>query len=126
MAHYAFIDENNLVTEVIVGKDENEDTPDGYDSWEDYYLTKRPDADACKRTSYNTSGNQHLADGTAFRGNYAGIGYSYDATDDVFIAPQPYDSWTLNSNYLWEPPVAYPDDGEIYVWNESTQTWDLA
>jgi len=125
MAHYTFLDENNKVIEVIVGKDEDDlDTlPEGFTDWEQWYGDFRNLT--CKRTSYNTVGNQHLADGTAFRGNFAGIGYSYDATDDVFIAPQPYDSWTLNSNYLWEAPVAYPDDGENYIWNESTQSWDL-
>ena len=89
-----------------------------------------------KRTSYNTFGNVHYGsdgeadDGTAFRKNYAGIGYSYDGTG--FYAPKPYNSWKLNSStYLWEAPVAYPDDGNDYVWNESayqannTKGWEL-
>ena len=80
----------------------------------------------CKRTSYNTIQNQHLADGTAFRGNYAGIDYIYDETNDVFYQEQPYDSWILNqSTWTWEAPVAYPDDDNFYSWNESTQSWDL-
>lgn len=128
MAHYAFLDENNKVIEVIVGKDEDdiETLPDGFSDWEQYYLTKRPNASDCKRTSYNTLNNAHKLDGTAFRGNYAGIGYSYDETNDVFIAPQPFDSWTLNtSTWSWEAPTSYPDDGEFYTWNESTESWDL-
>jgi hypothetical protein len=65
--------------------------------------------------------------GVALRGNYAGIGYIYDATNDVFYAPQPYGSWTLNqTTWLWEPPVAYPADGELYLWDEPTKNWMLA
>jgi len=128
MAHYAFLDENNIVTEVIVGKDEDDtDTlPDGFTDWEQYYLTKRDLASDCKRTSYNTTQNQHRTGETPFRGNYAGIGSVYDAYNDVFYSPQPYDSWILNtSKWIWEAPIAYPDDGEFYLWNESTQSWDL-
>jgi hypothetical protein len=59
------------------------------------------------------------------RKNFAGIGFSYDATRDAFIPPQPYESWTLNEETcLWECPVSYPDDGNMYQWNEETQTWD--
>ena len=121
MAHYAFINQNNIVTEVIVGIDESntDDLPEGYTSWEDWYLTQRPASTACKRTSYNTIANAHSGDGTAFRGNYAGIGYTYDTENDVFIAPQPYDSWTLNtSTWVWEGPIPYPDDGNDYLWDE--------
>jgi len=124
MAHYAFI-KDNLVTEVITGKDETETAPESFADWEEYYLTKRPDQVACKRTSYNTSANQHVNDGTPFRGNYAGVGYTYDEVNDVFIAPTPYASWTLNSNWVWEAPVEYPDDGNGYSWNEETTSWDL-
>ena len=128
MAHYSFIDSDNLVVEVIVGKDENdtETLPEEYDSWEEYYETKR-DGLTCKRTSYNTAGNQHLDGGEAFRGNYAGIGYSYDEENDVFIPPQPYPSWTLNeSTWSWKCPVDFPEDTEEeYQWNEEDQTWDL-
>jgi len=82
------------------------------------------------QTSYNTRGNVHYgADGkpdggVALRGNYAGIGYTYDAVKDVFVAPQPFPSWTLNANHLWEAPVAMPTDGKPYVWNEATKAWD--
>ena len=84
------------------------------------------------QTSYNTRGGVHYDqdgnpdDGTALRKNYAGIGFTYDADKDAFIPPQPYASWTLNDDTcLWESPVAYPDDGQMYVWNEDTTSWDL-
>lgn len=124
MAHYAFI-KDNLVTEVIVGKDETETAPEGFSDWEAYYLTKRPDQDSCKRTSYNTISNTHRENGTAFRGNYAGIGYTYDEVNDVFYPPSPYNSWSLDSNWVWQPPVAYPDDGQGYTWDEDTVSWVL-
>lgn len=119
MAHYAFLNMQNIVTEVIVGKDET----DGNTNWEIHYGNIREQV--CKRTSYNTRGGVHVNDGTPFRKNYAGIGYTYDETRDAFIPPQPYDSWTLNeTSCLWEAPVAYPTDGETYEWNEETQAWD--
>ena len=132
MAHYAFI-KDNLVTEVIPGKDETETAPDGFANWEEYYLTKRPDQDACKRTSYNTNANEHLDGGTAFRGNYAGIGYTYDSSNDVFISPQTYPGWVLNeTSWTWEAPTPMPELTEEqiaanlhYAWNEETQSWDL-
>jgi hypothetical protein len=76
------------------------------------------------QTSYNTYGNQH-PEGRPLRGNYAGIGYNYDATNDVFYAPQPYPSWVLNNTtWLWEAPVAMPTDGKLYKWNESITNWE--
>jgi len=109
MAHYAFLDANNIVAEVIVGKDEADITHD----WEHYYGNVR--GQVCKRTSYN--GN--------IRKNYAGIGYSYDAGRDAFIAPQPYPSWVLNEQTCrWESPVPMPTDDKQYSWNETTQSWD--
>lgn len=123
MAHYAFIDENNIVTEVIVGRDEDE-VVDGITDWEAYYAEFR--GQTCKRTSYNTQGGVHTGDGTPYRKNYAGIGYTWDEARDAFIPPKPYDSWVLNEDScLWEAPVAYPDDGETYEWNEETTSWDL-
>lgn len=118
MAHYAFLDENNIVTSVIVGNDEGGDT-----NWEEYYTTFT--GQTCKRTSYNTSANQHVGEGTAFRGNYAGVGYTYDTDNDVFYEPQPYASWTISeeTNWLWTSPVPYPDDGKEYNWNEETTSW---
>jgi len=117
MAHYAFLDENNIVTEVIVGKDEGEDGID----WEVWYGDFR--GQVCKRTSYNTKGNTHSLGGTPFRGNYAGIGYTYNADIDAFVAPKPYASWTLDANAQWQPPVAMPTDGKMYSWDEATQAW---
>jgi len=120
MAHYAFLNMQNKVTEVIVGKDET----DGPTNWEMHYGNLREQV--CKRTSYNTRGGVHLDGGVAFRKNYAGIGYTYDETRDAFIPSQPFDSWVLNeTSCLWEAPIAYPDDGQQYTWNEETTNWDL-
>ena len=103
MAHYAFINNDNIVTEVIVGRDEN-DLPDGITSWEDYYGNLRNQI--CLRTSYNTHGNQHTTGGTPFRGNYAGIGYTYDADRDAFIPPEPPDAIGFDEDTLtWIVPV---------------------
>jgi hypothetical protein len=78
------------------------------------------------QTSYNTRGGVHTLGGTPLRGNFAGVGFTYDSTNDVFYEPQPYPSWTLNeTTWLWEPPVAMPTDGKDYTWNESTTSWDL-
>ncbi len=119
MAHYAFLNMQNIVTEVIVGKDETE----GPTNWEIHYGNLREQV--CKRTSYNTSGGEHRNEGIPFRKNYAGIGYTYDYARDAFIAPQPYASWILNSNTCqWDPPVEYPGDGKRYIWNEGTTSWD--
>lgn len=123
MAHYAFLDENNQVVEVIVGRDENE-TVNGISDWEQYYQTER--GLVCKRTSFNTHLNQHLAGGTPYRGNYAGYGMIYDPANDVFYWPQPYPSWSLSSaSWSWQPPVAYPEDGKLYEWDEPNQRWNL-
>lgn len=124
MAHYAFLDQNNIVTEVIVGKNENEDGVD----WEQHYGAFR--GQICKRTSYNTHGGVHFNDGTPFRKNYAGIGYSYNTTLDAFIPPKPYASWLLNEETcLWDSPIPRPDDDLNYYWDEdlyqsdNTQGW---
>lgn len=118
MAHYAFLDENNTVTEVIVGKDEREDGVD----WEIFYGNFR--GQICKRTSYNTYANRHATGGTPFRKNYAGIGFTYDAVRDAFIPPKPYNSWLLDEETCcWIPPVAVPDDGKNYAWDEAAETW---
>ena len=109
MAHYAFLDDNSIVTEIIVGIDETE-LIEGLDP-ETWYANFR--GQTCKRTSYN--GN--------IRYNYAGVGYTYDPIDDAFIAPKPYPSWVLNSKKQWEPPIAYPTDGKLYGWNEETGEW---
>jgi hypothetical protein len=118
MAHYAFLDENNIVTEVIVGKDEGDEGID----WEQHYAVFR--GQPCKRTSYNTYGGVHVSDGIPFRKNYAGIGFTYDKDLDAFIPPQPFPSWVLNeTTYLWEPPVPMPDDGQLYQWDEEQGQW---
>jgi hypothetical protein len=118
MAHYAFLNENNIVTEVIVGKDEGENGID----WEQHYGEFR--GQTCKRTSYNTSGGVHTQGGTPLRKNYAGIGYTYDSTRDAFISPKPYNSWVLNeTSCLWGAPTPMPNDGKIYSWDEETTSW---
>ena len=120
MAHYTFLDNNNIVTEVIVGKDEGEEGTD----WEVHYGNFR--GQTCKRTSYNTSGGIHSSGGAPFRKNYAGIGYTYDEQRDAFIPQKPYASFILNEDTcLWEPPVPYPTDGEQYTWNEEDLQWSL-
>jgi hypothetical protein len=110
MAHYAFLDQNNIVTEVIVGIDETE-LIEGL-SPEAWYGNFRDQT--CIRTSYNGS----------IRKNYAGIGYKYNQDLDAFIPPKPFNSWILNEeSCLWEPPVEYPNDDNMYMWNEETVSW---
>ena len=118
MAHYAFLDENSIVTEVIVGKNEGEDVID----WEAHYSAFR--GQVCKRTSYNTYGGVHTNGGAPLRKNYAGIGYSYDPERDAFIPPKPYTSWLLDEDTcLWGAPTPYPTDNKAYAWSEDTQQW---
>lgn len=118
MAHYAFLNQNSIVTEVIVGKDE---TDTSYD-WEQFYGEIRNQV--CKRTSYNTKGGVNFNGGTPLRKNYAGIGYTYDIQRDAFIPPKPFESWILNEDScLWNAPVSYPDDGNRYQWDETTLLW---
>ena len=109
MAHYAFLDENNIVTEVITGRNEDE-VVDGISDWEEAYGNFR--GQRCVRTSYH--GN--------IRKQYAGIGYSYDEVADVFVQPQPFPSWTLDTSFDWQPPVPYPSTGN-YWWDEEGQEW---
>lgn len=110
MAHYAFLNGNNIVTEVIVGIDENQ-LIDGL-SPEEWYGNFRNQK--CVRTSYNNN----------IRVRYAGIGYRYDEARDAFIAPQPYISWTFNETTLdWQPPIPYPNDGKVYRWDEASLQW---
>ena len=111
MAHYAFLDDNNIVTEVIVGIDETE-LIEGKDT-ESWYAEFR--GQVCKRTSYSGS----------YRKNYAGIGFKFDEDLDAFIPPKPFESWVLNENTArWESPVPYPTDGLIYLWNEESLDWE--
>jgi len=123
MAHFAKLDENNLVLEVIVVADSDAPTEaKGQTFLQNLYKNTI----TYKQTSYNTIAGEHKLGGTAFRKNYAGVGYTYDASKDAFIPPKPFNSWTLNEDTCqWEAPVAYPDDGKSYVWKEDTQTWIL-
>jgi hypothetical protein len=131
MAHYAFLDENNQVVEVITGFDEDNtsELPEGFSSWEEWYGDFR--GMTCKRTSYNTIDGEHKLGGTPFRGTYAGIGGFYDEAADKFYRKQPYPSWTLDSNLEWQPPIAEPADADTvqWMWNEdmyqadNTQGW---
>lgn len=109
MAHYAFLDDNNIVTLVIVGRNEDE-VVDGISDWEAYY--GQVQGQRCVRTSYNNN----------IRKQYAGVGYTFDDEADVFIQPQPYPSWTLDSNHDWQPPVPCPSSGD-YWWDEEGQEW---
>jgi hypothetical protein len=118
MAHYAFIDSNNIVTQVIVGRNELDQGVD----WEQWY--GYTSGQICKRTSYNTHGGKHFFGKTPFRKNYAGIGFTYDSARDAFIPPQPFPSWVLNEETcLWDAPVAIPTDGQRYYWDEATTNW---
>jgi hypothetical protein len=112
MAHYAFLDENNIVTEVITGRNEN-DLVDGVASWEEYYGNIR--GQKCVRTSYN--GN--------IRKQFAGIGFTYNEEADVFVSQSPWESWTLDENFDWQPPIAMPDipPGGRVLWDEVMQEW---
>ena len=111
MAHYAFLDENNIVTEVIVGRNEDE-VVDGISDWETYYGELR--GQKCVRTSYNNN----------IRKQYAGIGYYYNEFADVFISPQPFPSWSLDENHDWQPPVARPEAEGMYSWDEESMQWE--
>ena len=114
MAHMAKLDENNIVVAVLVARDEDEDR--------EAALSART-GDTYKRTSYNTRGGQH-PEGRPLRKNYAGIGYTYDAQRDAFIAPQPFASWLLDEQTCsWNPPTPMPTDGKLYRWDEETTSW---
>jgi len=126
MSHFAKIDDNNIVTFVTVGRQED----DGAEA----ELTART-GDTYKQTSYNTRGGVHYDPETgepsadqskALRFNYAGIGYTYDEDRDAFIPPKPFESWVLDeATCLWVAPVPMPEGGEDYTWNEENQSWDL-
>lgn len=121
MAHYAFINGENIVVEVIPGRDEDE-IVDGISDWQEYYSSKRVGL-VCLRTSYNTWANEHASGGVPFRGNFAGKGFTYDETLDAFIPPQPYPSWTLDkSTFQWVAPSEQPSGG-IFEWDETNQEW---
>jgi hypothetical protein len=127
MAHYAFLNQNNVVVQLIVGKDEGECGID----WEAFYANEI--GLPCKRTSYNTRyGVHYKADGNtpsedqskAFRKNHGGIGFTYDAQRDAFIPPQPFPSWVFDeTTCAFGAPVPYPIDGKVYRWDEPQQMW---
>ena len=111
MSHYAKVLDGKVI-QVIVAEAEFFDT----------FVDSSPGE--WIQTSYNTQGNQHLLGGTPLRGNYAGIGFTYDRQNDVFYPPKPFPSWVLNeSTWLWGAPVPYPTDGKHYTWNEETKSW---
>ena len=120
MAHYAFMDSDNIVVKVITGVDETETQDDNgtqvggsSEAWESFYAAQPWHAGlTCKRTSYNNN----------IRKQYAGVGFTYNVEADVFVAPQPYPSWTLDSSHDWQPPVARPAEG-MWFWNEETLAW---
>jgi hypothetical protein len=123
MAHFAKLGIGNIVEKVeVVSNDIATNEQAGVNFLNNLYNT----SDTWFQTSYNTIGGVHLLDGTPFRKNYAGIGFTYDEDKDAFIPPQPYTSWTLNETTCqWEAPVAYPDDGKRYEWNETNENWQL-
>lgn len=119
MAYFAQLDENNIVTQVIVVDDKHE--ADG-ENWCKNFLGGN-----WKQTSYNTLGGVHLLGGTPFRKNFAGVNYNYDTGKDAFIPPQPYTSWVLNeSTCQWDSPIDYPNDSKKYLWDEDAENWVLA
>jgi hypothetical protein len=121
MGYYAKIDENNIVTEVIVS---NIDFINSLEESSSYIETSK---NMYGGVYYDENTNQPSSNQSQLlRKNYAGIGYIYDENRDAFIPPKPFNSWVLNEpSCLWDAPTAMPDDGEIYTWNEVTQTWDL-
>ena len=123
MAHFAKLGPGDIVEKVTsVSNDVATTEQAGIDFLNNLYNTR----DVWKQTSYNTRGGVHKLGGTPLRKNYAGIGHIYDSQRDAFYSPKPFNSWTLNEETcLWEAPVAYPDDGQPYSWNEETKQWDL-
>ena len=116
MAHFAKLDENNVVLEINVINNDTLNMANEEESGIEFLTQWSGGYSNWKQTSYN--GN--------FRKQYAGIGYTYDSVNDVFIVPQPYSSWTLDENFDWQPPTPYPTGDGRYTWNESTLSWDLA
>jgi hypothetical protein len=122
MAHYALLDENNVVVNVITGKDEDETVDGIVIDWEAHYSNTT--GFTCKRTSYNTSNGIHIYGGTPFRGTYAGIGFHYVPEYDVFTCSLPPASWTFNQETSgWDAPTPYPDDDKQYDWDEESLSW---
>ena len=118
MAHFAEIDESNTVVRVLVVPDAQEGRG------QEYLADDLGLGGTWKKTSYNTQGGVHALGGTPYRKNYAGIGYTFDAVKDAFIAPKPYASWVLDeATCTWQAPVAMPNDDKMYRWDEETTSW---
>ena len=127
MAHFVEINASNIVIRVVVldDKDTQDENGNEVESIGAKYLSDAFGG-TWLRTSYNTSGGVHSIVETPFRKNYAGIGYTFDATRDAFIPLKPFDSWTLTEDTCqWNAPIVLPDEDRQYNWNEDTQTWDL-
>jgi hypothetical protein len=126
MAHFAQINESNVVVQVIVV--DTRDTSDANGVEKEYIgaaFCERLFGGTWKKTSYNTQANKHTNGGTPLRGNYAGIGYIYDPTNDVFYPPKPHPNWVISaaSNWTWQAPIPMPTDGKIYTWDENSNNW---
>lgn len=118
MAHFAEIDENNIVLKVLVTDNNDPNGDEGYQWLVDNL------GGTWVKTSYNTVSGIHQLGGTPLRKNFAAIGFTYDVARDAFIPPKPFDSWVLNENScIWEAPVPYPNDGKYYQWDEPTLNW---
>ena len=126
MAHFAELDSNNVVIQVVVV--DTDKTCDAHGNEKEYIgvaFLENLLGGTWKKTSYNTVAGTHKLGGTPFRGNYAGKGCIYDPVNDVFYSPKPFPSWTISApDWMWKPPVPRPDDSKSYTWNESAQTWD--
>lgn len=110
MSHFAKVNGLGVVEEVIVAEQD--------------FIDTLPDSSSWVQTSYNTRGGAHTLGGTPLRKNYAGIGYRFDGVRDAFIPPKPFDSWVLNEETcLWDAPIAMPNDGKLYTWNEEQLNW---
>ena len=118
MAHFAEIDESNTVVRVLVVPDSQENRG------QEYLADDLGLGGTWKKTSYNTQGGVHANGGTPYRKNYAGIGYTFDAARDAFIAPKPYASWVLDeATCNWQAPTPMPTDDKMYRWDEETTSW---
>jgi hypothetical protein len=116
VSHFAKIDKNNIVTEVLVGDDKMPN--EGYDFIVETF------GGMWVKTSFNTHEGVHSKGGTPLRKNYAGIGYTYDSERDAFIPSKPFESWVLNEKTcVWNAPKPYPSDNKVYSWNEENQKW---
>jgi hypothetical protein len=142
MAHYAFLDENNIVVNIIAGVNEDVTQTDidgtvvggSTEAWEMWYGNF--EGKTCKRTSYNSIGGKRrdlqtnqVTENPGFRKNYARIGYTYDPLRDAFVEPKPFNSWILNEETcLWEPPIPYPvfdkENPRYHTWNEDILNWE--